>query len=173
MGRRAAVPDRDPCRCLLQASPVGYDLPPRDRRLSDRLHADLGNGGFTGRFEYAHVSAHLADGYDGYDGYGGPDPADRADKADKTHQAMRAITYSRSISRCTAPTSGRSRRGPPSGPRSGLPASTEPALVEPRHPRSAKVAGPGRRRTGLPTPHGRRRGGPRLPGLRRAAVPGR
>ena len=29
------------------------------------LHADLGNERFTGRFEYAHVSAHLADGYDG------------------------------------------------------------------------------------------------------------
>ena len=53
------------------------------------FHADLGNGGFTGRFEYAHVSAHLADGYDGY---GGPDPAD---KADKTHRAMGAMTYSR------------------------------------------------------------------------------
>ena len=29
------------------------------------FHADLGNGRYTGRFEYAHVSAHLADGYDG------------------------------------------------------------------------------------------------------------
>lgn len=29
------------------------------------FHADLGNDRFTGRFEYAHVSAHLADGYDG------------------------------------------------------------------------------------------------------------
>lgn len=29
------------------------------------FHADLGNGRLTGRFEYAHVSAHLADGYDG------------------------------------------------------------------------------------------------------------
>lgn len=29
------------------------------------FHADLGNDRLTGRFEYAHVSAHLADGYDG------------------------------------------------------------------------------------------------------------
>ena len=29
------------------------------------FHADLGNDGLTGRFEYAHVSAHLGDGYDG------------------------------------------------------------------------------------------------------------
>ncbi len=29
------------------------------------MHADLGSGRLTGRFEYAHVSAHLADGYDG------------------------------------------------------------------------------------------------------------
>ena len=29
------------------------------------FHADLGNDRITGRFEYAHVSAHLADGYDG------------------------------------------------------------------------------------------------------------
>lgn len=29
------------------------------------FHADLGNERYTGRFEYAHVSAHLADGYDG------------------------------------------------------------------------------------------------------------
>ncbi|MDE2825361.1 MAG: DUF1207 domain-containing protein [Gemmatimonadota bacterium] len=29
------------------------------------FHADLGNDRYTGRFEYAHVSAHLADGYDG------------------------------------------------------------------------------------------------------------
>ena len=29
------------------------------------MHADLGNDRLTGRFEYAHVSAHLADGYDG------------------------------------------------------------------------------------------------------------
>lgn len=47
------------------------------------FHADLGNDRITGRFEYAHVSAHLADGYVEYDG---PDQADRA---------MRAMTYSR------------------------------------------------------------------------------
>ena len=29
------------------------------------FHADLGNDRLAGRFEYAHVSAHLADGYDG------------------------------------------------------------------------------------------------------------
>lgn len=29
------------------------------------FHADLGNDRLSGRFEYAHVSAHLADGYDG------------------------------------------------------------------------------------------------------------
>jgi len=29
------------------------------------FHADLGGDRLTGRFEYAHVSAHLADGYDG------------------------------------------------------------------------------------------------------------
>lgn len=29
------------------------------------FHADLGNDRLNGRFEYAHVSAHLADGYDG------------------------------------------------------------------------------------------------------------
>ncbi len=29
------------------------------------FHADLGAGRLAGRFEYAHVSAHLADGYDG------------------------------------------------------------------------------------------------------------
>lgn len=29
------------------------------------FHADLGNDRYTGRFEYAHVSAHLADGYEG------------------------------------------------------------------------------------------------------------
>lgn len=50
------------------------------------FHADLGNDRFTGRFEYAHVSAHLADGYEGY---GGPRHADRPG------QTMRAITYSR------------------------------------------------------------------------------
>lgn len=50
------------------------------------FHADLGNDRITGRFEYAHVSAHLADGYDG---------ADRADKADRADRAMRAMTYSR------------------------------------------------------------------------------
>ena len=44
------------------------------------FHADLGNDRFSGRFEYAHVSAHLADGYDGYDRPG---------------QSMRAMTYSR------------------------------------------------------------------------------
>ncbi len=44
------------------------------------FHADLGNGRLTGRFEYAHVSAHLADGYDG------------RDQAMRTTQAM---TYSR------------------------------------------------------------------------------
>ena len=36
-GPRAAVPDRDPCRRILEAAPVGNDLPPRDRRLPDRL----------------------------------------------------------------------------------------------------------------------------------------
>ena len=41
------------------------------------MHADLGGGRLTGRFEYAHVSAHLADGYDG------------------SAQAMGAMTYSR------------------------------------------------------------------------------
>ena len=41
------------------------------------FHADLGGDRYTGRFEFAHVSAHLADGYDG------------------TEQAMRAMTYSR------------------------------------------------------------------------------
>ena len=50
------------------------------------FHADLGNNRITWRFEYAHVSAHLADGYDG---------PDRADKADQTTRAMRAMTYSR------------------------------------------------------------------------------
>jgi len=62
------------------------------------FHADLGNDRYTGRFEYAHVSAHLADGYEGY---GGPRHVDKADKAshvDRSHQAhrtMRAMTYSR------------------------------------------------------------------------------
>ncbi len=41
------------------------------------FHADLGGDRYTGRFEYAHVSAHLADGY------AGPE------------QAMGAMTYSR------------------------------------------------------------------------------
>lgn len=41
------------------------------------MHADLGGGRITGRFEYAHVSAHLADGYDG------------------PTQAMQTMTYSR------------------------------------------------------------------------------
>ena len=77
------------------------------------FHADLGNDRITWRFEYAHVSAHLADGYDGYDGYGGyggyggpgktgracqagrTDQADRADRADQADQAMGAMTYSR------------------------------------------------------------------------------
>ncbi len=56
------------------------------------FHADLGNDRYTGRFEYAHVSAHLADGYDGYE------VTDKADKTHQTHQAMRAMramTYSR------------------------------------------------------------------------------
>lgn len=65
------------------------------------FHADLGNDRITGRFEYAHVSAHLADGYVGY---GGPGQAARADKTHNPHQAdqadladrtMRAMTYSR------------------------------------------------------------------------------
>ena len=50
------------------------------------FHADLGNDRMTWRFEYAHVSAHLADGYDGYEG---PDRAYQAD------QSTRAMTYSR------------------------------------------------------------------------------
>ncbi|MDE2847492.1 MAG: DUF1207 domain-containing protein [Gemmatimonadota bacterium] len=53
------------------------------------FHADLGNDRITGRFEYAHVSAHLADGYDGY---GGPGRADRTGQPD---QFMRSVTYSR------------------------------------------------------------------------------
>ena len=56
------------------------------------FHADLGNDRYTGRFEYAHVSAHLADGYDGY---GGPRHVDQADQAVRTRRAMRAMTYSR------------------------------------------------------------------------------
>ncbi|MYA76062.1 MAG: DUF1207 domain-containing protein [Gemmatimonadetes bacterium] len=65
------------------------------------FHADLGNDRYTGRFEYAHVSAHLADGYEGYggyEGYEGPSHADhagKADKADRTMRARRAMTYSR------------------------------------------------------------------------------
>lgn len=50
------------------------------------FHADLGNDRYTGRFEYAHVSAHLADGYEGY---GGPHQPDQEDRA------TRAMTYSR------------------------------------------------------------------------------
>ncbi|MXW03501.1 MAG: DUF1207 domain-containing protein [Gemmatimonadetes bacterium] len=56
------------------------------------FHADLGNDRYTGRFEYAHVSAHLADGYVGY---GGPRHVDQADQADQAVRAMRAMTYSR------------------------------------------------------------------------------
>lgn len=62
------------------------------------FHADLGNDRFTGRFEYAHVSAHLADGYDGDGGPGPTDQADKADKPDRAGQARRArqaMTYSR------------------------------------------------------------------------------
>jgi len=47
------------------------------------FHADLGNDRYTGRFEYAHVSAHLADGHEGYGGYEGPSHADQVGKADK------------------------------------------------------------------------------------------
>ncbi|MDE2726534.1 MAG: DUF1207 domain-containing protein, partial [Gemmatimonadota bacterium] len=56
------------------------------------FHADLGNDRTTGRFEYAHVSAHLADGYEGY---GGPRHVDQADQAVRAVRAMRAMTYSR------------------------------------------------------------------------------
>lgn len=62
------------------------------------FHADLGNDRTTGRFEYAHVSAHLADGYEGYGGPHQPDQEDRADQADqavRAVRAMRAMTYSR------------------------------------------------------------------------------
>ena len=44
------------------------------------FHADLGNDRLTGRFEYAHVSAHLADGYDG---------------REQAIWTMQAMTYSR------------------------------------------------------------------------------
>ncbi|MXY98040.1 MAG: DUF1207 domain-containing protein [Gemmatimonadetes bacterium] len=59
------------------------------------FHADLGNDRTTGRFEYAHVSAHLADGYEGYGGPRHVDKADKAEQAEQAEQAMRAITYSR------------------------------------------------------------------------------
>ena len=59
------------------------------------FHADLGNDRITGRFEYAHVSAHLADGYVGYDGADQADRAYQADQADQADRAVRAMTYSR------------------------------------------------------------------------------
>ncbi|MCY3711653.1 MAG: DUF1207 domain-containing protein [Gemmatimonadetes bacterium] len=59
------------------------------------FHADLGNDRYTGRFEYAHVSAHLADGYEGYGGPHQPDQEDRAGHSDQEDRATRAMTYSR------------------------------------------------------------------------------
>lgn len=77
----------------LRRSGTTFPLETADYRIG--FHADLGNDRYTGRFEYAHVSAHLADGYDGY---GGPDHADQARHArhaDHPVRALRAMTYSR------------------------------------------------------------------------------